>query len=996
MNAAPLRNLLFVVALTATIAFGQAPGIISHQGKITVGGNSFTGTALFKFALVHTNGSVITDWSNDGTSAAGGEPTAAVSLAVSRGIFSVNLGDTTLANMATIPASVFANSAVYLRVWFNDGTNGSVRLSPDRRVTSVGYALYATTAASANAVAAENVTGTLALAQLPSVVLTNGASTVSLTGSFTGNGASLSNLSSLQLTGPLTLGMDPVRVGGYDTAGNAYGVAVAGNYAYVADYAAGLQVIDIGTPANPQRVGGYDTVGWALGVAVSGNYAYVADYAAGLQVINISNPANPQRGGGYNTTGYALGVAVSGNYAYVADDAAGLQVINISNPANPQRVGGYDTTGYAYGVAVSGNYAYVADDAAGLQVIDISNPANPQRVGGYDTAGNALGVAVSGNYAYVADGSAGLEVIDINNPANPQRVGGYDTAGSARAVAVAGNYACVADNTAGLEILTAGPVATMAGIVRANIFAGDAAGLTNLNAAQLAGGTLADARLSANVALLGANQAFTGTNVFTAGSVGIGTATPRAGLEIERGTVNAAALRLTSASAGHGSGLWLENRSGGVTNTWSLYAASAGTLTLANQQLLKGALVVTTNLNVGIGAANPGQLLQVGDASVAGSEGMIRLGSHSPTNNFFRTWDIGVPQTGGDLSGAGYSFVIDDTVYGNDPEFMIKYGTGRVGIGRTNPVSALDVNGTVTALAFVGDGAGLSNIPAAAVVTAPPGMVLIPAGAFTMGATTNDTDITDAATVTATVSAFYMDVNLVTFSQWQSVYYWATEHSYTFKNAGAGKAANHPVQTVDWYDCVKWCNARSEQAGRTPVYYTGAGFTTVYKTGEVTVYPNWSANGYRLPTEAEWEKAARGGLSGQRFPWGNRITQNLANYYGRTADISYDLGPDGYNPIGSVGGTDPSTSPVGSFAPNGYGLNDMAGNVYEWCWDWYGTPYGQPTTVNPTGPAGPLSYRVLRGGTWYGSADLTRCAYRDFNSPGGDYVLIGFRCVRGL
>jgi formylglycine-generating enzyme required for sulfatase activity len=291
--------------------------------------------------------------------------------------------------------------------------------------------------------------------------------------------------------------------------------------------------------------------------------------------------------------------------------------------------------------------------------------------------------------------------------------------------------------------------------------------------------------------------------------------------------------------------------------------------------------------------------------------------------------------------------------------------------------------------------------------TNPTGIVLIPAGSFKMGnfiafnnfyntTATNDTDISDANPTNVYVSSFYMDMNLVSYSQWLAVNNYATNHGYGFDNAGAGKATNAPVQTVNWYDCVKWCNARSQLAGLAPVYYTDAGLTQVYTNGDTDgVYVNWTANGYRLPTEAEWEKAARGGLTGNRFPWGNIISESQANYGGGD-DPSYDVGPSGYNSIGLIGGS-PYTSPVGSFAPNGYGLYDMAGNVFEWCWDWYGTPYGQPTTNNPTGAGSGSGLRVLRGGYWSFGAAFARCANRyNYFPSGAGAGAFGFGCVRGL
>jgi formylglycine-generating enzyme required for sulfatase activity len=271
----------------------------------------------------------------------------------------------------------------------------------------------------------------------------------------------------------------------------------------------------------------------------------------------------------------------------------------------------------------------------------------------------------------------------------------------------------------------------------------------------------------------------------------------------------------------------------------------------------------------------------------------------------------------------------------------------------------------------------------------PTGMALIPAGEFTMGSTFRE-DLTDDLPLhTVYVSAFYMDKYEVTKALWGSVYVWALVHGYGFDHAGSGKASNHPVQTVNWYDVVKWCNARSEKEGRIPAYYTSASLTTVYRTGLVDVqnaWVKWNA-GYRLPTEAEWEKAARGGLSGKRFPWGNTISHSQANYCSNGS--SYDVSPTGgYHPNYNDG-VYPYTSPVGAFSPNGYGLYDMAGNVWEWCWDWRGS-YSNGSQTDPRGPTSG-SYRVNRGGSWNLDARYCRVAYHYGIWPDYEYDFVGVR-----
>lgn len=266
------------------------------------------------------------------------------------------------------------------------------------------------------------------------------------------------------------------------------------------------------------------------------------------------------------------------------------------------------------------------------------------------------------------------------------------------------------------------------------------------------------------------------------------------------------------------------------------------------------------------------------------------------------------------------------------------------------------------------------------------------------------------------LDAFFMDKFEVTKSLWDQVYQWATNNGYGFEHPGLGKGNNHPVHSISRYDAMKWCNARSELEYRQPAYYLLTnGAMVTYKAGapdpttNVSIFPkvNWSAGGYRLPTEAEWEKAAAKYpeySDHPTFPWGYYISHTLANYYSDWKDghsfyqFDYSTTP-GMHPDFNAG-EQPFTSPVGSFAPNEYGLYDVVGNIAEMCWDtWDGlSGYTTNTLFKPINPHGPewtegTSMYVVRGGH-YGSS-LPGClpTFRSFSFAHDTNWFNGFRCA---
>ena len=249
--------------------------------------------------------------------------------------------------------------------------------------------------------------------------------------------------------------------------------------------------------------------------------------------------------------------------------------------------------------------------------------------------------------------------------------------------------------------------------------------------------------------------------------------------------------------------------------------------------------------------------------------------------------------------------------------------------------------------------------------------VRVRGGSFQMGYCPSGQSVTPIRTVT--VSGFYMGVFPVTQGEWYDVMMGERPSWFTGEldwNNGPVTGVdwrNLPVERVSWFDAVKFANALSAQAGLDPAY-------TINGT---TVTWNRYANGYRLPTEAEWEFAARGGIVCQEnFVFsGSDTAAEVAWYWGNGA---------------------PRTHEVGSLMPNALGLYDMSGNVWEWVWDLWGT-YPDEDETNPTGPEpGAVSggLRVFRGGHWNAPSENARSAIRSGLHPDGRYFHHGFRVVR--
>jgi serine/threonine protein kinase len=215
------------------------------------------------------------------------------------------------------------------------------------------------------------------------------------------------------------------------------------------------------------------------------------------------------------------------------------------------------------------------------------------------------------------------------------------------------------------------------------------------------------------------------------------------------------------------------------------------------------------------------------------------------------------------------------------------------------------------------------------------------------------------------VESFWIARHEVTWLEWQIVRAWGMDHGYDLANVGKGSGNDHPVRNVNRYDMLKWCNAKSEQDGLIPVYREKVEVYRSLIPRSISIAE--AASGYRLPTESEWEWAARGGLKSRGYKFSGSDNLDEVGWYqanSRGPVLSLYKGQ--------------GTWPIAQKAPNELGLYDMSGNLWEWCWDG-------------------SSNRRIRGGSWFSYSDTCEVAFRDFHgTPEDRDNCIGFRLARSL
>ncbi len=781
----------------------------------------------------------------------------------------------------------------------------------------------------------------------------------------------------------------------------ASGVAILGNYAYVSAGQAGFYVVDISDPRSPTVVSSYDTEKRADAVAVARTYeptgdvrdiAFLIEGTEGIVTFDITDPSSIIDFGEGTTAVDGKGLcvvpaAVIGDpyLVYLADSWKGVRVF-WSIPEVPGRLdyrAFVNTHGYTQALDVVAGYAYVAEDEMGVTCIDVTNI----RTGGLvvvdscDTPGNAMDIAVVGNYVYVADGDHGLHVMEIDGEHHLTRVATLQLNGECVAIDVRENIAYIAAEDAGVH---------MVGISDPYhpVYLGS-------NASEEA----VDVAVSAyNVVCVA--DAEEGLLLYTGVIIPPDVTEPAAISDLE-----AVALDLTLVNLS-----WTAPGDDGMEGTALVYEIRTSNEPITEETWESAERIIKrpipqeagTPQSVDVSSLTPGQTyyfaIKTRDdegnwsdlsnvVSVTLSSGALSeiavapsVGEAGVTEFEFSV--IYIDDEG--LAPANSVVVIDgeefdlppDDPQGNYSEgvrhsyaTILAYGVHEFQF-RFTRINGLVVSSRVQNAPDVRDGdpTELEMITLDVEGGTP----------FTMGSPSSElgrepgdeqqheVTLTRNFAISATEisQALYEEVTGTT-----SPAYWV--------------GATRPVDNVTWYDAVAFCNALSARDGFDPAYTISQ---EEYREGHLwRAAVSWdpAANGYRLPTEAEWEFACRAGTETALF------NGNLSQVGGGFDPLLDEVGWYWGNADFGLG---PKSRSVALKDPNPFGLYDTHGNLQEWCWDWYG-PYPTSPVTHPTGPEEGIR-RVCRGGSWYYFARDCRSAARRMVYPSSRDDTIGFRVVR--
>ena len=763
------------------------------------------------------------------------------------------------------------------------------------------------------------------------------------------------------------------------------GVAVMGNFAFVAGGQAGLHAIDFTIPSRPVLVQTLNTLKYSESIEVVRTFvgyelmdiALVVEGTEGITSYNITDPAD--------VTSFNSGsTAVFGNRIFVdqpedpeepfvcflAESWKGVRIFE-SIPAQPGILA-YNgvfvgTNGYAEGIAVRDGFAYVADDEMGLAVLDVRvlDLDEVELTGWADSPGEALDVVLSGDYAFVADGYEGLAIFRIDEGNTPVRVANLDLEGKSRAVAVSDGLAVLAAQGAGVHFVDVSDPTHP-------VFMGRIITEYAMDLALSREGFVLVADRDEGLVIMQGPNAFKDLTppaaVRSLNSEPFGTGAVRlnwyaTGDDRMEGTAASLDIRMAESPIIDEATWESASVLPGVPDPAAPGSAMSFVVTDLPTEVKHFAIRCTDNAGLVSNLSNPvstspGEGILLTDAGLD-----LQGGTTSDTYTYEVTFVYPDVPTVFEvvIDGTGHAMNVVETKTG---EALYRYQTqlqaGAHDYSFHFAVADPDVPDATTTSA---SGPVVGSI------------------VFVMGSSDTDNpsdpayepgrDIDEWQHTVVFTDSLVAAVTEVTQSEWEDL---------DLSDPSGFDGDDRPVESLTWLQAVQYCNALSVDDGR----------TAAYDIDGQQVSWNRSADGWRLPTEAEWEWLCRAGST---------TTFALGPLTGRVCNVDPVLDMMGWY-CGSTFAGDPSTSEVSQKTPNSYELYDMHGNVWEWCWDWFadyrvGDQDGDGVVLDPLGPNGGTQ-RVVRGGSWYGGSEDCRSANRGSRFPDSAENVVGLRVVRTI